>query len=101
MDKRKLGRSGLTVSPFALGGNVFGWTIQREKSFEILDKYISSGFELIDTADVYSTWGPGNHGGESETILGEWIKLRHNRTKLILATKVGKPMSPTQKGLSR
>jgi aryl-alcohol dehydrogenase-like predicted oxidoreductase len=101
MERRKLGRSALTVSPFALGGNVFGWTIQKEKSFEILDKYVSLGFELIDTADVYSTWGPGNHGGESETILGEWIKSRQNRTRLILATKVGKPMSPMKKGLSK
>lgn len=101
MEKRILGKSGLKVFPFALGANVFGWTIDKEKSFEILDKYLGLGFELIDTADVYSTWGAGNHGGESESIIGEWIKSRLNRNKLILATKVGKPMSPTKKGLSR
>jgi aryl-alcohol dehydrogenase-like predicted oxidoreductase len=101
MEKRMLGKSDLNAFPFALGANVFGWTIDKEKSFEILDKYLALGFELIDTADVYSTWGPGNHGGESESIIGEWIKSRGNRNKLILATKVGKPMSPTKKGLSR
>jgi aryl-alcohol dehydrogenase-like predicted oxidoreductase len=101
MEKRMLGRSGLSVFPFALGGNVFGWTINKEKSFEILDKYLSLGFELVDTADVYSTWATGNHGGESETILGDWIKSRQNRNRMILATKVGKPMSPVKKGLSK
>jgi aryl-alcohol dehydrogenase-like predicted oxidoreductase len=101
MERRMLGRSGLKVFPFALGGNVFGWTINKEKSFEILDKYLSLGFEMIDTADVYSTWATGNHGGESETILGGWMRSRQNRNKLILATKVGKPMSPAKKGLSK
>ncbi len=96
-----LGKSGIEVSPFALGGNVFGWTINRDQSFRILDAYLAHGFELIDTADVYSTWGPGNHGGESETIIGHWMKQQGNRQKVIIATKVGKPMSPEKKGLSK
>jgi len=72
MEKRELGKSGIKVNPFALGGNVFGWTIDEKTSFEILDAYADSGLDFIDTADVYSAWAPGNKGGESETIIGNW-----------------------------
>lgn len=101
MEKRELGRSGIRVAPFAFGGNVFGWTVGSSVSFELLDAFTGSGFNLIDTADVYSTWVTGNHGGESETIIGEWMKKRNNRENVIIATKVGKPMGPENKGLSR
>jgi aryl-alcohol dehydrogenase-like predicted oxidoreductase len=100
MEHRQLGRSGIRVSPFALGGNVFGWTVPESGSFEILDAYIESGFNLIDTADVYSTWVRGNSGGESETIIGRWLKKRDNRKAVVLATKVGKPMGAGKSGLS-
>ncbi|HEY4964879.1 MAG TPA: aldo/keto reductase [Puia sp.] len=100
MENRSLGRSGIWVSPFALGGNVFGWTVPESDSFEILDAFLQSGFNLIDTADVYSTWVRGNSGGESETIIGRWMKNRNNRKKVVLATKVGKPMGPGKTGLS-
>jgi aryl-alcohol dehydrogenase-like predicted oxidoreductase len=98
--KRSLGGSGIQVEPFALGGNVFGWTINESESFQVLDGFLAGGMELIDTADVYSTWRPGNKGGESETILGNWMSRRKNRDQLILATKVGKPMGEHKKGLS-
>lgn len=100
MQKRELGKSGIQVSPLAFGGNVFGWTINKEKSFEVLDAFVAAGFQFIDTADVYSAWVPGNQGGESETILGEWMQTRKNRTQIIVATKLGKPMGPDKKGLS-
>jgi len=100
MENRSLGRSGILVSPFALGGNVFGWTVPESGSFEILDEFLHSGFNLIDTADVYSTWVRGNSGGESETIIGSWLKKRNNRRNVVLATKVGKPMGPGKTGLS-
>jgi len=89
MEKRKLGKSDLEFAPLALGGNVFGWTIDQAASFKILDAFAGAGFDFIDTADVYSRWAPGNTGGESETILGEWMKERANRDKIIIATKVG------------
>jgi aryl-alcohol dehydrogenase-like predicted oxidoreductase len=92
MEKRKLGNSGLEAAPFALGGNVFGWTIDDTTSFEVLDAFIDSGFNLIDTADVYSHWKPGNKGGESEIIIGNWLKQRGNRNKVLIATKVGGDM---------
>jgi aryl-alcohol dehydrogenase-like predicted oxidoreductase len=98
---RKLGSSGLEVSPLAFGGNVFGWTIDESMSFELLDAFVAAGFNFIDTADTYSRWAPGNHGGESETIIGKWIKQRGNRAKVVIATKVGMEMGPGQKGLSR
>ncbi len=98
--KRPLGSSGLEVMPLALGGNVFGWTIDESASFSILDAFVSNGFNLIDTADVYSNWKPGNHGGESETIIGKWFKRSGQRHKVILATKIGHEMSPSQKGLA-
>jgi aryl-alcohol dehydrogenase-like predicted oxidoreductase len=98
--KRPLGRTGLSISPLVFGGNVFGWTIDRKTSFEILDRFVDAGFETVDTADVYSIWKPGNQGGESETILGEWMKARGNRDRVVLITKVGMEMGPDRKGLS-
>ena len=101
MKKRFLGNSGIQIAPFALGGNVFGWTIDEQKSFKILDAFTMRGFSLIDTADVYSGWKPGNKGGESETIIGNWIKQRGNRNKVIIATKVGGDMGLGKKSLAR
>lgn len=92
MEKRKLGNSGIEVAPLSFGGNVFGWTIDEPTSFKLLDTFIDAGFNLIDTADSYSRWAPGNKGGESETIIGNWIKQRGNRDKIIIATKVGSDM---------
>jgi len=101
MEKRELGTSGIKVHPFCFGGNVFGWTINEKQSIEILDAYMDSGLEFIDTADVYSKWVPGNKGGESETIIGNWLKKSGKRDKIIIATKVGKPMGEGKQGLSR
>ena len=101
MEKRKLGRSELEVSPVCFGGNVFGWTIDEATSFEILDAFVAAGGNFIDTADVYSRWVDGNEGGESETILGKWMKQRRNRDRVIIGTKVGSDMGPKGKGLSR
>jgi aryl-alcohol dehydrogenase-like predicted oxidoreductase len=101
MEKRKLGNSGLEVFPLAFGGNVFGWTVDERASFRLLNEFIESGFDLIDTADVYSKWVPGNKGGESETIIGNWFKETGKRTRVILATKAGIEMGPGKKGLSR
>ncbi len=99
MKKRELGKSGISVAPLALGGNVFGWTIDEPTAFTILDAFVEAGFSLIDTADVYSRWVPGNVGGESEVILGNWMKERRNREKVIIATKVGSPMGNGNQGL--
>ena len=99
MDKRELGTSNIRIRPFAFGGNVFGWTVDQAQSFRILDAFIDSGFDCIDTADVYSRWVPGHSGGESETIIGNWLKNRGRRDDVIIATKVGKPMGD-KKGLS-
>ncbi|PHM08920.1 aldo/keto reductase [Nostoc sp. 'Peltigera malacea cyanobiont' DB3992] len=99
--RRKLGHSGLEVSPLSFGGNVFGWTIDENSSFEILDRFIAAGGNFIDTADVYSRWVAGNLGGESETILGKWLKQRGNRDQVVIATKVGNDMGVRGKGLSR
>jgi len=101
MEKRTLGQSGIKVPPFAFGGNVFGWTIDEKTSFAILDALIDNGLDFIDTADVYSIWAPGNKGGESETIIGNWLKKGSKRDKVVIATKVGKPMGPGMKGLSK
>jgi aryl-alcohol dehydrogenase-like predicted oxidoreductase len=95
MEKRRLGNSDLMVYPLAFGGNVFGWTVDEQQSFKILDGFVEAGFNLIDTADVYSRWVPGNEGGESERIIGNWMKERNNRSEIIIATKVGSSMSPT------
>ena len=97
MEKRRLGNSGLEVSPLVLGGNVFGWTVDEPTSFKLLDAFVSSGFNFIDTADTYSTWGHGNKGGESETIIGKWLKRSGNRDQVVIATKVGKEMGPGKK----
>ena len=97
MEKRKLGNSGLTVMPWAFGGNVFGWTADEKTSFQLLDAFVDAGFDLIDTADVYANWVPGNKGGESETIIGKWLKQKGNREKVIIATKVGGAMQPSGK----
>ena len=99
MDMRELGRSGLKVSPVCLGGNVFGWTADQKASFAVLDEFLGSGGNFVDTADVYSTWAPGHQGGESETVLGQWLKSRGNRDQVILATKVGSEMGQGRKGL--
>jgi aryl-alcohol dehydrogenase-like predicted oxidoreductase len=98
---RPLGKSGIQVAPLCFGGNVFGWTLDEASSFKLLDAFVGAGFNFIDTADVYSKWAPGNKGGESETIIGKWMKQRGNRQKVIIATKVGMEMSPMEKGLSR
>jgi aryl-alcohol dehydrogenase-like predicted oxidoreductase len=101
MNTRRLGRSDLMVSPLCLGTNVFGWTVDEAASFRLLDAYVGAGLNFIDTADVYSTWVPGNKGGESEAIIGRWLGSRGNRDKVIIATKVGSEMGPGMKGLSK
>jgi aryl-alcohol dehydrogenase-like predicted oxidoreductase len=101
MEKRRLGQSSLYIAPVAFGGNVFGWTADEKTSFELLDAFVAAGFNFIDSADVYSRWHAGNQGGESETILGKWLKSRGNRSKVIIATKLGIEMGPGKKGLSR
>ena len=101
MELRPLGRSGLHVAPLAFGGNVFGWTADEATSFALLDAFVDGGFNLVDTADVYSHWVPGHVGGESESIIGRWLKSSGKRDRIVLATKVGKPMGPGQSGLSR
>jgi aryl-alcohol dehydrogenase-like predicted oxidoreductase len=99
MEKRRVGKSELMVSPLCFGGNVFGWTIDEKTSFALLDAFVDAGFEFIDTADVYSRWKPGNEGGESETIIGKWLKQSGKRNKIVVATKVGMEMGPGKKGL--
>ena len=101
MEKRKLGNSDLFVTPITFGGNVFGWTIDEAKSFEILDGFLAAGFNFIDTADVYSRWKPGNNGGESEAIIGNWMASRKNRQQVIIATKVGSDLGDGKKGLTK
>jgi aryl-alcohol dehydrogenase-like predicted oxidoreductase len=101
MNKRSLGNSGLEVAPLALGGNVFGWTVGEADAFPILDAFIAAGFNLIDTADVYPKWVPGNQGGESEAIIGNWLQRSGKRHDVVIATKVGMEMGPNRKGLSK
>lgn len=101
MIKRKLGKSNLEIGPLVFGGNIFGWTADEPTSFKLLDAFVASGLNLIDTADVYSKWIPGNHGGESETIIGNWLAKRGNRDKVMIATKLGVEMGPGEQGLSR
>src|SRR5947209_3509681 len=101
MAKRRLGNSGLEVSPLAFGGNVFGWTADEAMSFRLLDAFVDAGFNFVDTADVYSKWAPGNKGGESETVIGKWLKRSGKRGRVIIATKVGSEMGPGKKGLSK
>ena len=87
---RELGHSGLHVAPLALGGNVFGWNVDEKVSFALLDAFVEAGFNLVDTADMYSSWAPGNRGGESETIIGRWLQRSGKREQVVLATKVAK-----------
>lgn len=101
MEARNLGNSGLTVAPLAFGGNVFGWTVDEPMAFRLLDAFVDAGFNLIDTADSYSRWVPGHRGGESETIIGKWLKGSAKRARVLIATKVGSEMGPDRKGLSR
>src|SRR3982750_2204580 len=100
MTPRQLGRSGLSVSPICLGGNVFGWTADERTSFSILDAWVDAGFNFIDTADVYSKWAPGHKGGESETIIGKWLKQSGKRDRVVIATKVGMDMGDGKVGLA-
>ncbi|GGH18523.1 oxidoreductase [Alsobacter metallidurans] len=99
METRTLGRSDIAVPPLCLGGNVFGWTIDETRSFEVLDAAFAAGLTFIDTADVYSRWAEGHVGGESETIIGKWMKARGNRDRIVLATKVGMDMGDGKVGL--
>jgi aryl-alcohol dehydrogenase-like predicted oxidoreductase len=101
MEKRKLGTSGLEIGPLVFGGNVFGWTADEPTSFSLIDAFVDQGFNLIDTADVYSIWVPGHKGGESETIIGKWLQNGGRRDKILIATKVGMDMHEGGKGLSR
>jgi aryl-alcohol dehydrogenase-like predicted oxidoreductase len=101
MDTRALGRSGLQVSPICLGGNVFGWTADEAISLRLLDAWVDAGMNFVDTADVYSRWVRGHTGGESETVIGKWLRQSGKRRRVVLATKVGKPMGENDKGLSR
>jgi aryl-alcohol dehydrogenase-like predicted oxidoreductase len=100
MITRELGRSGLEVTPLCLGGNVFGWTVDEATSFKLLDAWVDAGMNFIDTADVYSRWVPGHTGGESETVIGKWLKQSGKRSKVVLATKVGKDMGDGKVGLA-
>src|SRR5581483_8976861 len=101
MQKRKLGKSGIEIMPLMFGGNVFGWTADEAMSFKLLDAFVAAGFDAVDTADVYSKWVPGHPGGESETIIGKWLKARGGRDKLVIATKVGMEMPGIGQGLRR
>ena len=101
MEKRKLGSSDIEIAPLVFGGNVFGWTTDDNRTFELLDAFVDAGFNAVDTADVYSAWVPGNKGGESEKAIGKWFKKSGKRDKIVLATKVGSEMGPGKKGLSK
>jgi aryl-alcohol dehydrogenase-like predicted oxidoreductase len=101
MQLRTLGTTGLRIAPLVFGGNVFGWTADEARSFELLDAFVDAGFNAIDTADVYSRWVPGHAGGESETIVGRWLKGRPSRReRVLLFTKVGGDMGEGRKGLA-
>lgn len=89
MQKRTLGRTGIEIAPLVFGGNVFGWTADRQRSFDLLDRFAERGFNAIDTADLYSNWGPGLSGGESESVIGEWLARRGRRDEVVVMTKVG------------
>jgi aryl-alcohol dehydrogenase-like predicted oxidoreductase len=101
MKKRRLGKSNLELAPLAFGGNVFGWTADESTSFRLLDGFVDAGFNFVDTADVYSHWAPGNQGGESETVIGKWLKRSGARQKVLIATKVGMKMPSGTQGLSK
>lgn len=101
MEKRLLGRTGFEIAPLVLGGNVFGWTADERTSYALLDRFVEAGFNAIDTADSYSAFAPGNQGGESETIIGKWMKQSpQRREQVVIVTKVGSAFGPHQKGLS-
>ncbi len=100
MQKRRLGRTDLEIAPLVLGGNVFGWTADENTSFDLLDRFAAAGLNAVDTADVYSRWAPGHQGGESETIIGKWMKSRGNRDQMIVVTKVGSDMGQGKRDLS-
>ena len=101
MKMRALGKTALEIAPLVFGGNVFGWTADRRASFDLLDGFVDAGFNAVDTADVYSKWAPGNQGGESETIIGQWLKANPSkREKVLIFTKVGGDLGPGRKGLS-
>jgi aryl-alcohol dehydrogenase-like predicted oxidoreductase len=89
MEKRALGRSGLSIAPLVFGGNVFGWTADAATSFRMLDAFVEAGFDAVDTAEAYSSWVPGHKGGESETIIGDWLARSGKRDQVVIATKVG------------
>ena len=101
MIRRELGRSGLQVSPLCFGGNVFGWTTDEATSFKLLDAWVDAGMNFIDTADLYSRWVPGHCGGESETIIGKWLRQSGKRDRVVIATKVGKDMGDGKVGLAK
>lgn len=102
MKKRVLGKTGFEIVPLVFGGNVFGWTIDENRSFQILDAIVDLGLNAIDTADVYSRWAPGNQGGESEIIIGKWLKANPSkRDKILIFSKVGADMGGDHKGLSK
>lgn len=102
MEMRRLGRTGLSIAPLVFGGNVFGWTADEKTSFSLLDAFFDAGFNAVDTADVYSSWAPGNRGGESEAIIGKWLKQPgRSRDSAVIVTKVGSELGPDRKGLSR
>jgi aryl-alcohol dehydrogenase-like predicted oxidoreductase len=100
LQKRRLGQTDLSIAPLVLGGNVFGWTADEKTSFDLLDRFAGAGLNAIDTADAYSRWVPGHKGGESETIIGKWMKSRGNRDKIVVVTKVGSDMGQGKKDLS-
>ncbi len=100
LQKRCLGRTSLEIAPLVFGGNVFGWTADEKTSFDLLDRFADAGFNAVDTADVYSRWVPGNSGGESETIIGKWMKARGNRDRIVVVTKVGSDMGQGKRDLS-
>jgi aryl-alcohol dehydrogenase-like predicted oxidoreductase len=101
VNKRRLGNSRLEIGPLVFGCNIFGWTADQPTSFKLLDAFVASGLNMIDTADVYSKWIPGHVGGESETIIGNWLAKRGNRDKILIATKLGVEMGPGETGLSQ
>lgn len=98
MKKRTLGRSGIEIAPLVFGGNVFGWTVDQARSFELLDRFVERGFNAIDTADMYASWAPGLSGGESETVIGQWLARSGRRDEIVLMTKIG--LLEQHKGLS-
>ncbi|KRA00330.1 alcohol dehydrogenase [Mesorhizobium sp. Root157] len=100
MQKRPLGRTDLEIAPLVFGGNVFGWTADEKTSFDLLDRFFDAGMNAIDTADSYSRWVPGHDGGESETIIGRWMKQRSNRDRIVVITKVGSDMGQGRIDLS-